>query len=140
VGIGLCRLPLDPFEQASQIQELQRRRANPVADIEVRLRANPDTSYLTRYHVGNITVYPDLSADTSNFHPSVQELNGYKIVSYHNIFKPQVVAENVYLKRGNLYRQRDYLQTLNRFNSLAAWRLAAVDQNPRPEQILLILL
>ncbi|HVG16833.1 MAG TPA: BamA/TamA family outer membrane protein [Chitinophagaceae bacterium] len=132
VGLALLRPTLDPIEQATQIQELQKRRANPIADVEVRLSANPDTSYLTRFYVGEVTVYPDLHSDTGSYMPQRIDNNGYKIISYFDRFKPKVVVENIYLKRGNLYRQRDYLKTLNRFNSLAAWHLASIDQTPRP--------
>jgi len=132
VGLAFLRPTLDPFEQATQIQELQKRRANPIADVEVRLSANPDTSYLTRFYVGDVTVYPDLGADTGNYIPQRIERDGYKIVSYFDRFKPKVIVENIYLQKGQLYRQRDYLKTLNRFNSLAAWRLASIDQSPRP--------
>jgi outer membrane protein insertion porin family len=132
VGLALLRPTLDPIEQARQLQELQRRRENPSASLEVRLRENEDTSHLVRYYVGNVTAYPDLSADTSELEPSITySRRGYKIISYRNLFKPRVIARNIYLRRGDLYSQQNYLHTLNRFNSLGAWRLVSIDQVPR---------
>ena len=132
VGLALLRPTLDPIEQAQQLQELQKRRANPTASVEVRLRANNDSMHFVRYYVGNITVYPDFRADTMLYQSKESIVDGYRIISYHDLFKPGVVTENISLARGQLYRQRNYLKTLNRFNLLGAWRLVTVDQIPRP--------
>src|SRR5215203_103041 len=132
VGLALLRPTLDPIEQAQQLQELQRRRANPTASVEVRLRANNDSLHFVQYHVGNITVYPDFRSDTTLYHSNERIVDGYRIISYHELFKPSVVIENISLAHGQLYDQRNYLKTLNRFNLLGAWRLVTVDQIPRP--------
>lgn len=131
VGLALLRPTLDPIEQARQLQELQRRRENPSASLEIRLRANEDSSHLIRYYVGNVTAYPDLTSDTAALEPTINYLRGYKIVSYQNLFKPRLIARNIYLRRGDLYSQQNYLRTLNRFNALGAWRLVGIDQIPR---------
>ena len=132
VGLALLRPTLDPFEQASQLEELQRKRANPTADLEIRLRAKEDSSHLVRYHFGNVTVYPDLTTDTARFIADTAIVRGHRIISYYNLFKPRAIVENIYLRKGNLYSQRDYLRTLNRFNSIGAWRLVTIDHLPRP--------
>jgi outer membrane protein insertion porin family len=131
VGLALLRPTLDPIEQARQLQELQRRRENPSASLEVRLRANEDTSHLVRYYIGNVTAYPDLTSDTAELEPNINYMGDYKIISYRNLFKPRLIARNIYFKRGDMYNQRNYLHTLNRFNSLGAWRLVSIDQIPR---------
>lgn len=132
VGIALLRPTLDPIEQAQQLAVLRARRANPTADLEIRLRANPDTSHLIRYYIGDVTVYPDLRADSSNYEPTVRYVNGIKVIDYLNIYNPKIAVENIYLNRGDLYSQRNYLRTLNRYNSVGSWRLVAIDQIPRP--------
>jgi outer membrane protein assembly factor BamA len=131
VGLALLRPTLDPLEQVQQLQALQRRRANPTADVEIRLRANPDTSRLIRYYNGDITVYPDFTTDTGQYTPTEKIVQGYKIISYQNLFNPKILVENIHLRRGAIYNQKRYLQTLNRFNSLNAWRLVSIDQLPR---------
>lgn len=131
LGIALLRPSFDPVEQAELFEALQRRRENPVADIAVRLRTSKDSLQLVRYHVGNVTVYPDLTADTIP-NTAVRRLyRGYSIISYQDLFKPKVIAENIYLRHGALYDQRLHLRTLNRFNSVGAWRLVSVDPIPR---------
>lgn len=132
VGIALLRPTFDPIEQAQLLEAIRKRRDNPVADIEYRLKAATDTSHLIRYHVGNVTVYPDLTVDTALYLPTFSVRNGDSVISYHQLFKNQILYENIYLKKGALYSQQNYLRTLNRFNALGAWRLVSIDQKPRP--------
>ncbi|GAB4092091.1 BamA/TamA family outer membrane protein [Flaviaesturariibacter terrae] len=133
VGIALLRPTFDPLEQARLLEALQRRRDNPVADIEYRLRPIADTGVLVRYHIGTITVYPDLTLENAKL-PSpttVLDTSGIYIRSYQDLFKHRVLTSNVYFRRGQLYDQRVIDRTATRFNSLAAWRIASVDPIPR---------
>jgi outer membrane protein insertion porin family len=132
VGVALLRPTFDPAEQAALFEALQRRRENPVADIEVRLRPTSDTTQLVRYRVGNVTVYPDVTADTVPGSATRRRYRDYQIVSYSNMFKPKVVAENIYLRRGDLYDQRLHQKTLSRFNAVGSWRLVSVEPVTRP--------
>lgn len=131
VGIDLLRPTFDPIEQARQLQELQRRRENPSATVEVRLRVSEDSNRLVRYKVGDITVYPDLSADTANYIPRTETLRGLQVVSYRDLFKPRIIAENIMVKRGDLYSHEQYLRALLRLNGIGSWRLVSIDPVPR---------
>jgi outer membrane protein insertion porin family len=134
VGLDLLKPTFDPIEQAELFEALQKRRENPVADIQVRLRPNNDSLFknLTRYYVGTVIVYPDISADTAAYSPPKStKYKEYTIVSYKNLFRHKVIAENIYLHQGQLYDQRKHLKTLNRFNAIGSWRMAAVDAIPR---------
>jgi outer membrane protein assembly factor BamA len=77
-------------------------------------------------------VYPDLRADTGEYIPQEIMVKDYKVISYHNLYKPKIAVENLYLNRGDLYNQRNYLRTQNRYNAVGSWRLVAIDQIPRP--------
>ncbi|OLY93106.1 Outer membrane protein assembly factor BamA [Cnuella takakiae] len=131
VGVALLRPTFDPIEQARQLEALRQRRENPTADLEIRLRPSEDSAHLIRYHVGNITIYPDLSVDTGRFVSTVDTVRGITVINYRNLFKPHIVTENIYLRQGRLYNRNTYLRTLNRLNSIGAWRLVSIDQNPR---------
>lgn len=131
IGLALIRPTLDPIEQAQQLEALRRKRENPTADVEVRLRSNLDTSHLTRYYVGNIKVYPDLNVDTSLYYPTIDSVGKYKFISYENLFKPKKLIDNIYLQHGDMYRQSNFLKTQNKFNSLSSWRLVTIDPFPR---------
>ncbi|GAA4331664.1 BamA/TamA family outer membrane protein [Flaviaesturariibacter amylovorans] len=133
VGLALLRPTVDPLEQAQLLEALQRRRENPVADVELRLRPIADSSHLTRYYVGNVTVYPDLTVENSKLPlPPARPFRDVLLRPYDStLFLPKVITENVYLRRGTLYDQRVQQRTANRFNSLSAWRMATVDAVPR---------
>lgn len=131
VGLALLRPTLDPLEQAEQFEALARRRENPTADIDIVLRSNKDTTRLTRYYVGNATVYPDFNVDTSAYVPRDTVVKNYKVIQFKNLYKPKIFPDNIFLRHGDLYSQRNYLKTLNRFNSIGSWRLVAIDAVPR---------
>ena len=132
VGLALLRPTLDPIEQAQQLEALRQRRLNPTADVVFRLRANEDTMHLVKYHVGKVTIYPDLNKDTADYIPSIRHRRRATIVSYYDQFKDRAVIENLYLRRGDVYNQSNYLRTINRFNRTEGpWRLATIDQIPR---------
>jgi outer membrane protein insertion porin family len=128
---SLLQPVFDPFEQLQQLEEIRRHRENPTVNLEIRLRPNIDSTRLLRYYVGNIVMYPDLSEDTADFTRKEKQIRDIKLIYYRNIFKLKFLPENVYLTRGELYNQRRYLRTINRFNSLGAWRLVNMEQIPR---------
>lgn len=132
VGIALLRPTFDPIEQAELLEAIRRRREAPVADVEYRLKPAVDTTHLIKYHIGNVTVYPDLTPDTALYIPTISSTQGDTIVAYHQLFKNKIIRENIYFQKGEVYNQQNYLRTLNRFNSLGAWRLVNIDQKPRP--------
>lgn len=136
VGPGLIQFAADPAEQLAQLEALRIRRENPTASVEIRLRPDPDTARLTRYYVGRVKIYPDYNSDTLLYKPRYDTLtsNRYQFVSYRGLFLPRKLVRFIYLQRGDLYRQSNYLRTQNKFNSLQAWRLVTINQLPRPGQ------
>lgn len=136
LDISLLKPTLDPFEQLEILQKLKERRENPVANLELRLRPGFDSSKLTKYFVGNITVMPDFSQDTVLYSQNRLETwsSGVKIVSYRDLFLPKIIPQNIFLKHGELYNQQNYFNTINRFNSMGSWRLVNIDQLPRRGQ------
>ncbi|MGZ5190377.1 MAG: hypothetical protein ACXWCZ_05110, partial [Flavisolibacter sp.] len=136
VGLALLQPTLDPFEQAQQLEALRLRRENPIADLEIRLKPDPDISRLTRYYIGTVKVYPDFNIDTIYYKPTFDTLtpNRYQFISYQKLFKPTKLLDYIYLQRGDLYKQSNFLRTQNKFNSITAWRLVNINQLPRPGQ------
>ncbi|WP_121355045.1 BamA/TamA family outer membrane protein [Flavisolibacter nicotianae] len=134
VGIELLRPTVDPIEQAALLQRLAERRAHPVADVEFRLRANPDSTRITRYHVGRVTVYPEYNTDTVRNFRFTDTVDGFVIRYNDRLFKSRIFPDYIFLNPGALYRQSDYLKTQNKFNALSAWRVVAIDQQPRAGQ------
>ncbi len=133
LNLDLLRPTIDPFEQIRMLEELRKRRDSPTADVEIRLRPGYEVDKLKKYFVGNTTIYPDYTIiDTSGKIPtrSVYDSN-YTFVAYRDLFKEKIIAQNIYFKKGDLYNERRFVRTINRFNSLGAWRVVNVEQIPR---------
>jgi len=131
LDVSLLRPTLDPFEQLEILQKLSERRQNPTANLEIRLRPGVDSNRLTKYFIGDITVYPDFNRDTLGLISDSTMAGKVKVVYYRNLFRPKIFPPNIYLEKGELYRQRNYFKTINRFNSLGAWNLVNIEQLPR---------
>lgn len=134
LNIAFLRPGIDPFEQILLMEALRKKRENPTANLEIRLRPGHDVEKLKKYFVGHTIIYPDYSADTVGLKQKIFEYDtNFSIVFYRNLFKPHFIAENIFFKRGELYNQNKFLKTLNRFNLLSAWRLVNIEQLPRPQ-------
>jgi outer membrane protein insertion porin family len=136
--VGRSILTVTDFaEQLRQLEELRKRREKPTVDIEVRLRGNMDSSRLTRYYVGEVRIYPDTQIDTLLNDRDKEKIefltrNQYKFISYKNLFNSRKLIHFILLRRGELYSQANYLETQSRFSNLPAWRMATIQQIPRP--------
>lgn len=130
LDVSFLRPSLDPFEQFAALQRLRERRENPTANLEIRLRSL-DSIKLTQYYMGNVTIYPDFIFDTAGLKPRIDTVEGITVIQHRNRFKPKIFPINIYLPKDSLYRQRRYIRTLNRFNSLGTWRMVNIDQIPR---------
>ncbi len=131
LDVSFLNPTFDLFEQIQQLDRLRQQRENPTVDLEIRLRPGYDSSKLTKYYIGDITIYPDFTQDTTGFTRKTTILKDSRIVSYRPLFKPNFLPSNVYFKHGEVYNQRNYFKTINRFNSLGAWRLVNIEQIPR---------
>lgn len=134
LDISLLQPTLDPLEQLELLQRLRERRENPTANLEIRLKPGFDTSKLIKFHVGSVTVYPDITLDTADYAPTETTIKNVKVISYRNMFKPKIFPPNIFLRQNEVYDQRNYYRTLTRFNSLNAWRLVNIEQTPRRDQ------
>ena len=134
LDVSLLQATLDPFEQLEILQKLRERRENPTANLEIRLK-NVDSSKLTQFHIGNVTIYPDYILDTIGLTRRVKVVEGVTVVQHRNRFKAKIFPPNIYLPRDSLYEQRRYLRTINRFNSLRTWRTVSIDPLLRKDTV-----
>ena len=134
LNVSLLRPTFDPFEQILLLEALRKKRESPTANLEIRLRPGHDMDRLKKYFVGHTSIYPDLRADTIGLKQTTFEYDkNFSIVSYRRLFKPHFIADNIFFRKGDLYNQKMFLKTINRFNSLGAWRLVNIEQMPRPQ-------
>jgi outer membrane protein assembly factor BamA len=132
LNLAILRPTIDPFD-IQMLEELRRRRDSPTADIEIRLRPGYDVGKLKKYFVGHTTIYPDFNlVDTIGKVPVkyVYDSN-FTFVTYRNLFKKKFITQNIFFKRGDLFNQRRFVKTINRFNELGAWRLVNIEPLPR---------
>lgn len=134
LDVSLLKPTFDPFEEIENLQRIKEQRENPTANLEIRLRPGFDSSKLKKYYIGNVIVYPDNTIDTAAYTRKEEIVDGVKVIYYQHKFKPKIFPQNIYFHRGDVYDQRNYFKTLNRFNSLGAWRLVNIEQTPRLDQ------
>jgi outer membrane protein assembly factor BamA len=130
LDVAFLQPTFDPIEQLEQLQKLKERQDNPTANLEIRLRPGYDSSKLKKFYVGNITVYPDTPFQATGYTRKETMIDHVKVVSYPNSFKPKIIPPNIFLRKGDLYDQRNYSRTISRFNSFSAWRLVNIDTLP----------
>src|SRR5215204_5822063 len=132
LNLAILRPTIDPFD-IQMLEELRRRRDSPTTDIEIRLRPGYNVDKMKKYFVGNTTIYPDFNIlDTTGKTPIrfVYDSN-LTFINYRNLFKKKFLAQNIYFKQGDLYNEKRFIKTINRFNSLGAWRIVNIEQKPR---------
>src|ERR1043166_335908 len=132
VNVSLLRPTVNPMEQIELINELTKQQKNPTATLEIKLKPGYDSAKLTKFYVGRVYIYPDFSADSTIKKETVVLDSTYTIIQSQHLFKPKILPQNIYLRTGQVYNQNRYLRTVDRFNSNVAWRLATVEQRPRP--------
>ena len=130
VDADLLHPAIDPFEQLEILQQLAARRAKPTANLEFRLQPDADSAKLVRYYIGDIFIFPDNRPDTIGKERKVTNVapNLY-VIQHSKKFKPHIFPINIYMKHGQPYSQRRYQRTLNRLNSIGAWKV--VNATPR---------
>jgi len=114
---------LDPIEQAELLEKLKLKKDNPAVTVVVRQRQPRDSTHLQKFHIGTVTVYPDLPTglDTTVIHSDTTFINQIRFISRANKFKLPFLANNIYLFPGNLYSQQNYYRTANRLSQFSAW-------------------
>jgi outer membrane protein assembly factor BamA len=132
LNVSLLQPTVNPIEQIELINELARQKENPTATLEIKLRPGYDSAKLVKYYVGRVYIFPDFSSDSLIKKDTVVLDSTYTVIQAQQLFKPKVLPQNIYLRTGQVYNQNRYIRTVDRFNSNVAWRLATVEQKPRP--------
>jgi outer membrane protein insertion porin family len=129
LDVALLQPNFDPFEQIALLEKLKARQEKPTANLEYRLKPEYDNSKLTKYYIGKITVYPDINPETVNEPKKTVALDSgnLNIIYSRYLFKPRFLKRNIYLQHGDLYRQNVLVKTIDRFNSLASWKLVNIE-------------
>ena len=131
LDVALLQPMVNPLEEIKLMNELAKQTENPTASLEIKLRPGYDSARLIKFYVGKVYIYPDFGPDTTNYTNVI--LDSTYTVRYHEkLFKPKILPQNIYLRRGQVYSQTRYTRTADRFNNNVAWRLVTIDLKPRP--------
>ena len=125
---GLMKLNLDPLEQMNQVLLAQKTESeHPLWKLSFQLRSTSGSEFKT-YPIGQQIFYSDLKlADNPD---SVLAKGLPQQEAYRNIiqtytqykFKSPLFEEQSIIKKGALFNENLYYQTLNNFSSLGAWQ------------------
>lgn len=120
---------LDPFQQAALLEKLKSKREKPTINVVVKERPIQDSSHLTKYYIGKVTVYPDLPSaeDTSFVKTDTTIIRDISLITRSNKFRLPFIVNNIYLRPGRLYKQENYYRTSNRIGQLQAWQYNNID-------------
>ena len=132
LNVSFLQPMVNPLEQIELINQLTKQKENPTATLEVKLKPGYDSAKLVKFYVGRVYIYPDFSQDSLIRKDTVVLDSTYTVIQSQNLFKPKILSQNIYLRKGQVYNQNRYIRTVDRFNSNVAWRLATVEQKPRP--------
>ncbi|HET9278373.1 MAG TPA: hypothetical protein VFN95_09295, partial [Flavitalea sp.] len=131
---------IDLFEQARLLEELRRRRENPTMTVVIKQRTGRDTTFLNKFRIGKVDVYPDMSIldDTTASSKDSTVVNGISFFYASRQFKLPFVARNIMLRPGDIYKQSNYFKTINTFTNLGAWQQVDIDLFERSDSISLL--
>ena len=105
---------LDPIEQAELLEKLKQKKENPTVTVVVRQRPARDSTHLIKYYIGQVTVYPDLTAgvDTIAFHSDTTIIDQISFISQTDKFKLPFIANNIYLLPGWIIQTAKLFQNI----------------------------
>jgi outer membrane protein insertion porin family len=124
---ALTNISDDPFEQLRLLEEAQKKRDSPTVKIAFVLNKPEDSTSnkLTKYFINKIYVLSDykqndLLSDTVKIGTYIT--NKFTERYHFPLFKTSLLTRNITLQIGDVFRQTEYLNTLNNLNKLGVWQ------------------
>ncbi|MDB5232349.1 MAG: surface antigen [Chitinophagaceae bacterium] len=132
---ALLALSIDPLDQARQAAaDSLNRPDHPTASLIIRLRMAGDgaidPSHLRTYYNGNIIYYPETLVtelpDSLINDKSFKEVTNQEFTMRYREgdFVMRPLREHTYMRKGQLYNERNYYRTLNNLGVIGAWSQA----------------
>jgi outer membrane protein insertion porin family len=127
---ALTSISDDPFEQLRLLAEAQQGKDSPKIKLGLVLNPPADSNRLKKYYINNVYILPDYRPgdklnDSSLTERVTKELH---IVRYHyKMIRSAFLSRNMYLKKGDLYRQADFYKTLNSFSRSGVWQSTNIE-------------
>jgi outer membrane protein assembly factor BamA len=127
---ALTNLSDDPFELLRLFSEAQQKKDSPKIKLAVVLNSNADSNRLKKYYINNVYILPDYHPDDRLNDTTLTErvTKDQHIIRYHKkLFRTGFLSRNMFLKKGDLYRQTEFYKTLNSFSRAGIWQSANID-------------
>jgi len=132
---ALTSISSDPFEQLRLLAEAQKQIDSPKIRLAMVLNPPTDTTRLNKYYIRDIYVLPDFSpsyeaGDTTNFiHRNTRNM----ILKYRkSIVRTGFLIRNIPLRKGDLYRENDFNQTINNLSATGVWERVGITTDEVP--------
>lgn len=131
VDLSLISSDIDPFDQIKLMEDARKRRENPTVKVIFKQRPVTDSSKIKLHYVGDVNIYPDqdYTDTTANIQYKKKEFNGFTIFFKEDKFQHKFLTRQSWLEKDSLYRQRDYIRTVNTYNQLGSWQQVNVEVN-----------
>jgi outer membrane protein insertion porin family len=126
---ALTSVAEDPFEQLRLLAEANEKRDKPTIRLGYQLNRSPDSTKLKKFYVNNIYVLPDYAPGVRYTDSTLKEhISRNYITRYHRqLFKFRLPANNLFIKKGDVFSQDNYFKTINSFYKLGVWESPTVD-------------
>jgi len=128
---ALTSISDDPFEQLRLLAEAQQKKDSPKIKLAVVLNPPADKRRLQKYYINNIYILPDYQPGDRLDDPSLTERvtkkELYVIIYHHKLYRTSFLLRNMYIKKGDLYSQAKYYQTLNSLTRMGVWQSVNIE-------------
>ncbi len=126
---ALTNVSDDPFEAVRLLAEANEKRNKPTIKLGILLDNSSDSTRQRKFYLNNIYILPDYKpGDLYNDSDLTEHVSKDYIIRYHKkLFRHSLLVDNMFMKKGTIYRQDDYYKTLNSFYKLGAWESPGID-------------
>lgn len=114
----------DPFEQLRILAEAQQQKESPKIRLALVLNPPTDSSRLTKYYINKVFILPDFYPGDAWQDSNVTESNcqDFSIRYRECLFKSSFLGKSLTIKNGDLYRQKEFVNTVNNFSRAGVWK------------------
>jgi outer membrane protein insertion porin family len=126
---ALTSVAESPFEQLRLLAEANEKKDKPTIRLGYQLNRSPDSTKLKKFYVNSIYVLPDYTPGIQYTDSTLKEhISRNYITRYRRkLFRFYLPANNLFIKKGDVFSQDNYFKTINSFYKLGVWESPSVD-------------
>ncbi|MES2432112.1 MAG: BamA/TamA family outer membrane protein [Bacteroidota bacterium] len=125
---SLTTISDDPFENLRLLAEAQEKRSTPTIKLAMILNPLADTAHFRKYFIDSVYIYPDYySSESSRRRKFYDDTSNNYIIRYRRkLFNNSFLTNRMAFKKGDVYRQDDYIKTINNFSKIGVWQSVSI--------------